>query len=492
MSAAASNSAQTGTNAFRCAAPSAALYLNPSGLVSACCGSWHVLGTVTGPERRSLRDIWHGARRDLLEGAVRSGDTSLGCWECGQAAAEGHRASSLAAVFDRFTGRHAEYPAILDLALSNRCNLACVMCNGGLSSTIRARREGRPPLPSAYDDRFFDELDEFLPHVRRFQFKGGEPFLASENQRIWRRLVDLDLGPEVCVTTNGTIWSDEVAELVERLRMDVIISVDAVEADRLRSIRSGINPTAFWRNVDRFSEIAARTGAHLELAMCLMAGNWDQLRGLLEVADRRECDLSVIWVDGPARFGLLGLPADELGQVAAAMDAQDSVSAPLRPDLERIWEDVRHRVRSALRAEPAASRPAEPHGTDVAVTLGKRSAADTVDAVRRQLLEESGTAEVAQLRIDHEVFTAVAAPDWSRDLDLDDWVGRGFDETMFLLGRGTRSVVRAGMDSLEGGVHVARVELVTDGGSPRRLLVAYVPPGPGASTGWLLISQRTR
>jgi len=447
---------------------------------------------VTGPERRSLREIWHGVRRDLLEDAVRSADTSLGCWECGQAAAEGHRESSLAAVFDRFTGGHLEYPAVLDLALSNRCNLACVMCNGGLSSTIRARREGRPPLPSAYDDRFFDELEEFLPHVRRFQFKGGEPFLASENRRIWTRLIDLDLTPEICVTTNGTMWSDEVADVVERLRMDVIVSVDAVEPDRLRSIRTGIDPARFWRNVDRFAEVTARTGAHLEIAVCLMAGNWDQLRGLLEAADRRECGLSVIWVDGPARFGLLGLPSAELGRVAEALDAQDSASVPLRPDLERIWEDVRRRVRSAAVAESAGSRLDHLHGTGVAVTLGTRPAADPVLAVRRQLLEECGTDEVARLRIDHEVFTAVETPDWSRDLDLDDWVGRGFEETMVLLGQGARSVVRAQMDSLEGGVHVARVELVADGRSPRLLLVAYVPPGPGASTGWLLIAERER
>ncbi|MBU6216390.1 MAG: radical SAM protein [Acidobacteria bacterium] len=393
-------------------------------------------------------------------------------------------------MFDRYADEPGAYPAVLDLALSNRCNLACVMCNGGLSSTIRARREGRPPLPAAYDDRFFEELDEFLPHVRRFQFKGGEPFLASENRRIWTRLLDLGLAPEVCVTTNGTVWSDEVAQFVERLRMDVILSVDAVDPERLKSIRSGVDPDRLWDNVDRFAALTSSVGARLELAVCLMAGNWDQLRGLLEEADRRDCGLSVIWVDGPARFGLLGRPADELAQVAASLDAQVTGSPPLRSDLEQIWSDVCERIRAAGTSGTTGSETARPVGEEVAVSVGRLRVEDPVDVVRDRLLQAGAAPDFAELRMEDEVFTEVSSPDWAADLALADWVGRGFDETMLLFGQQPDSIVRAQMESLEGGVHLAQVEVTAETGSSLDLLVAYVPPRPQQSTSWLIISRR--
>ena len=172
-----------------------------------------------------------------------SGNFAVGCFECGRLVASGNRDASLAAQFDRYrTPTPRSHPAMLDFALSNRCNLRCVQCSGTFSSSIRRERERRPPLPAAYDDRFFEELDEFIPGLERTQFKGGEPFLIPENRRVWDRILTIGRQPEVCITTNGTIWNDRVAGYVETLGADLIISVDAVDPKTLAAVRVGIDP----------------------------------------------------------------------------------------------------------------------------------------------------------------------------------------------------------------------------------------------------------
>src|SRR5206468_1414522 len=76
------------------------------------------------------------------------------------------------------------WPAKLEFALSNTCNLGCIHCSGSLSSVLRAK-EGLPALPHLYGDQFFEDLARYLPHTKQLSFLGGEPFLQQECFRIW-------------------------------------------------------------------------------------------------------------------------------------------------------------------------------------------------------------------------------------------------------------------------------------------------------------------
>lgn len=460
------------TVAAACAAPWSALYFRPDGHVATCCGSWHLLGRVTGPDRRSLRELWDGAELAQLRAAMEAHDYGLGCWECGRQAGAGDRAGSLAADFDRYAaGLPARYPQLLDLALSNRCNLQCVMCNGGLSSSIRRHREGREPLPSAYDDRFFAELDEFLPHARRLQFKGGEPFLARENRRIWDRLIELGGRREVCVTTNGTIWNRNVERYVDELAMEVILSVDAMDPGVLSAVRVGTDPDALWANVDRFRAATERNGTHLTLAMCLMSDTWQELGAFLAEVDRRDLRADVIWVDGPARFNLLTQPPEMLADAARALEAESPRRAGLRADLRALWEDAVERVAAA------AARPA-PAATAVSID-GRRDWRAEVATWRAELRRGAVIPDLVELEYEHDVIRRVDVPDWAAFLDPDAWVGTGLDETMAVVAAAAGTTVRSEVESLTSGVHRARLTLGT--GPAARVLDACLVPGPAGS-----------
>lgn len=462
-------------SSLACTAAWTGLYFRPDGFVTPCCTSWHLLGRVTGPERRSLRDIWSGERARALRSALEAADFGLGCWECGRAAAGGNRASSLAATFDRFDPTREQFPQLLDFALSNRCNLMCVMCNGGLSSAIR-HKEGRPALPAAYDDRFFDELQEFLPHARRTQFKGGEPFLARENWRVWELLSDLGGDhPEVAVTTNGTVWSAAVQDCVRSLDMDVNISVDAMDPDMLRSIRVGVDPIKLWRNVDRFQDAVG--DRRLTLSFCLMRQNWSELAPFLAEVDRRGATANVIWVDGPGDVNLLMMPLPELREALDGVKDQLRRTTGLSDASREILDDARTRLTQRLQGITEENV--------VPVRISDRHER-TAAALRSELLElcPSGLVEV---RYEKYLVASVSVPEWGRWIGPDVWAGTGLEQVPTILAESSGHMLRSDVEPIGPGVH--RMELRLLGPRNTELVGIHAPLNEDGTESVLLLAM---
>ncbi len=418
-----------------CYAPHSALYFEPDGSIRACCSSGFTLGRVTGPERESLAEIWAGANLAAQRQALERDSYAYACQECEVAEASGGRSAALAAHFDRFAdGAPHPHPKLLDFALSNRCNLQCVMCHGGLSSSIRTQREGRPPLPAAYDDAFFAELETFLPHAARLQFKGGEPFLARENRRIWDFLLERGLRPEISVTTNGTIFNDNVARYARELAVHPIISIDGMQAHTLESIRVGVDAPVLWANVDRFQAIAEASGNGMTLSFCFMADNWREALPFLQEVDRRGVNGNLILVNHPRRHDVLRLPLAELTEVHRSLAYLPT--AFRNPELERAWREVLDRLRAQV------EQPVE------LTVRGGSTPAPPVGSPRR--LDPAAVAERhARLRarhhhpplvvhlLDDDTIVDVEDVAWAAHLDAEAWRGRSFEELEHLISEHT-------------------------------------------------------
>ena len=413
-----------------CFAPHSALYFQPDGRVAACCTSAFDLGRVTGPQRRTLEEIWHGARAAEQRAALERDDFDLGCQECSFNTTVGGRLTSLASHFDRFaTGAPHPFPKMMDFALSNRCNLQCVMCNGGLSSSIRANREHLPPLPSAYDDQFFDELSEFLPHAERLHFKGGEPFLARENRRIWDRLIDQGLHPEVKITTNGTIFNERVERYLTELRVHPIISVDGTTPAVLESIRVGVESTRFWSNVDRIQAVSESVGTSVALSFCLVRSNWREVLPFLREAERRGVWTSILFVNQPDEHDVLRQPHHELVAIHDELSAA-TVAFDDRPDLDREWATVLHRFREQIEQPVTLSVHVPPPQTEPEPEPEpeplQEHAADPGEI--RDLLVASHQVEPIFLETFEGTVTAVHPQPWSDWLAPGGWAGLHVDD----------------------------------------------------------------
>lgn len=336
-----------------CYAPLVTMYLDQFGQARACCqNTAHLLGQAN---RATLREIWDGAPAEELRAALGRGDLGLGCEFCAWQRDEVEPESWFLRTYDQHPvgwGR-PRWPRQLEFAVSNTCNLQCVMCNGDWSSSIRAQREHRPALASAYPESFFEELVEFIPHLSDARFTGGEPFLGAEPQRIMDLLAehgsdDLVLG----VVTNGTVFNDRVARTLDRVKPWITVSFDGGTEEVYERVRVGASFTQVLANIDRFAAIVSDHGVGMNLTHCLMVDNWTTFPELLVLAEDRDLPVAINTVRFPERHSLYHLPPAELDEVVATLDTRTpEVERAVSGNRLKVWHEqldaLRRRATSA-------------------------------------------------------------------------------------------------------------------------------------------------
>lgn len=128
----------------------------------------------------------------------------------------------------------------LELRLGNFCNLKCIMCTEGSSSSVLAERVQHRELYSTIgiypynpriepwweDWRFLDFCDQRLNRVKRINFTGGEPFIIPEVPKVLERI---DKNVIVSFNTNLTRLNDQ---LINQLKLfnsvEIVISLEGV------------------------------------------------------------------------------------------------------------------------------------------------------------------------------------------------------------------------------------------------------------------------
>lgn len=276
----------------------------------------------------------------MLRDAVDRDDFSHGCGICGTEHTLGSRELSHAVQYDRFTAPELPpWPQRIEFALSNTCNLQCIMCSGELSSAIRSQREHRPPMEKRYGDRFMAELRAVLPHLEVATFMGGEPFLTRETRQVWDLLIELDLRPEVHVTTNGTVWNDRVERYLLKLEMNVSLSIDAVTPATMAAVRVGADLDEVRIHRDRILETVRSYGGTFTLNHCVMPQNWQEFGAFLLEADEIDVPVYIARVLDPAHVSLYHLPPTELAQVITALEREGEALRPLLGRNRPVWDE---------------------------------------------------------------------------------------------------------------------------------------------------------
>ena len=325
------------------------LFFNTDGDVRSCCmNSTHPIGKVT--EQR-LPEIWAGQRRRNLIEHLRDDDYSLGCQACDrQGSVEGHDAA-YARSFDAYAPDVAampaddQWPVRLEFNLSNSCNLQCVQCHGGLSSSIRIHREKLPALPKVYDERFFADVVPFLTHAKDIQVAGGEPFLGAESLRLFDLMAEHATQARCSVVTNATQWNRRVEQILEAVPMSITVSIDGISKDVYESIRVGSDLDQVLLNIDRFVDYAGRRATNVWFNHCLMVQNYHEFADLLLFAETRGIRVNVQFVYWPTECSLADLDADALGRVCDELESQSATVLPQLTLNAHTWTDELARLR---------------------------------------------------------------------------------------------------------------------------------------------------
>jgi len=295
-----------------CHAPYKSLYFSFDGTVHSCCvNRQYKLGKY--PEN-SLLDIWKGKQLKTLKRHINRRDLSLGCQEC-KYYLENKNYDDLRAKFYDFPETNRRFPVFMEFELSNVCNLECMMCGGNFSSLIRKNRENRPPLKMAYDDEFVDQLEHFLPHLKRAQFAGGEPFLINIYFRIWKRLIDLNPDCIIGVQSNGTVLNNRVKEILARGRFQLGFSIDSLKKEIYEKVRLNASFEETMRNLDWYASYGLSKNIHNHITVCPMRINWMEIPDLVRFCNEKQFYIRYNFVWQPEQYALWNLPHKTLSEI---------------------------------------------------------------------------------------------------------------------------------------------------------------------------------
>ena len=299
-----------------CKAPSNNMYFTIMGKVSPC---WKTTATCDNwSEDRSIMDIWYGDKFKMYRDALAKNVFLNRCTEC--KVDVDNEVWPLARAYEKLPIR--EYPSLMELELSNQCNLECIMCSGFLSSGIRKNRDKLPPLKQIYTDKFVEELREFIPHLQELRFNGGEPFAQKIVLDICDMVTEVNPKLKIRVATNGTVYTKRVKHILANNNIHLNISIDSLQQKRYEEIRINADFKKLMINFDIFHKYCKDNSRSLVVMINPMRNNWEEMVDFIWFSDKFDINLWYNTILYPMHLAIHSMPAEDLDIVYNTMLAQ--------------------------------------------------------------------------------------------------------------------------------------------------------------------------
>jgi radical SAM protein with 4Fe4S-binding SPASM domain len=301
---------------YTCNAPFNNMYVQLTGKVSPC---WKSVGFGdTWSKDRSLMDIWKGNEFQKYRDALIQDAFIYRCKECKTDIDNG--VYPLAKAYENFPVNHM--PSMMEIELSNQCNLECIMCSGFLSSGIRKNRDKLPPLPQIFDDSFNEQMKEFIPHLTELRVNGGEPFA----QKILLDLLDVvaEIKPDlkVNIATNGTVYNKRVQSILDKCNISLNVSIDSLIPKRYEEIRINASFNILMKNFEIFNNYHHKNNKLMSVMVNPMNMNWDEMVGYIPWATEKKVNIWYNTILYPHHLTIRNLPAKEIGKIIDYMEKE--------------------------------------------------------------------------------------------------------------------------------------------------------------------------
>lgn len=307
---------QSGVTSLICNAPFNNMYVTLSGRVAPCwklpgyCDQWS--------KDRSLMNIWRGEQFKKYRQALSNNIFLDRCKECEKDIADD--VWPLAKAYEKFPVN--DMPSLMEIELSNQCNLECIMCSGMLSSGIRKNRDKLPPLPQIFDESFNEQMREFIPHLTELRVNGGEPFA----QKILLDLLDIvaELRPDlkVNIATNGTVYNKRVQSILDSCNIHLNISIDSLIPKRYEEIRINGSFDVLMKNFEIFKEYCHTNNRELSIMVNPMNNNWDEMIEFVRFTHKHKANLWYNTILYPHHLTIRNLPAEDIGKILQQLKSE--------------------------------------------------------------------------------------------------------------------------------------------------------------------------
>jgi hypothetical protein len=222
------------------------LFLSPQGYLKPCCRFQYSKGysEPTEVDRAFTSAVWEKIREEMKSGA-----RSEGCRRCYEEEDAGKKSLRMRYNAHPTLGLKTvdvEKPAItwLEIALSNRCNVACRMCDSRYS-TRWLKDEVALGMTNKASHKLF-ELDlnavrAIAKELRHVKITGGEPLYDKAHPEFLKIMTEEADPSRVFLnySTNLTLFpSEEVLELWSRFeRVELALSLDSIVPSEMNYMR---------------------------------------------------------------------------------------------------------------------------------------------------------------------------------------------------------------------------------------------------------------
>lgn len=275
---------------YLCNAPFCSMNFSIGGNVSPCCFNISLQDCYPA---RGIDQIWNGSIFNEYRKNIKSNQLPQACNICETKLK--NREFSLIPIrqFDDFKiglFRKKKLQTI-QLAISNKCNLKCIMCCEHLSSQFDS--SDTYPCPNIYDKSFYDELLKHIPTLKEVICAGGEPFLDKGYLDLMDAIVKTNRKCRISIVTNGTILNERIKQLVENGNFNINLSLDSCFKETYERIRLNARFDTVMENVKYFGEVMKRQGKTLQIPVCALKENCKEIPDLVRFCNDKSYHITI-------------------------------------------------------------------------------------------------------------------------------------------------------------------------------------------------------
>ncbi|MEZ5025034.1 MAG: SPASM domain-containing protein [Chitinophagales bacterium] len=300
-----------------CYAPFNNMHFQIDGNVSACSFNYDFL--IGNVNKNTIKEIWNSENANAFREKLGNYNFDL-CKSCEKVLQAKNYNSFPPLKYDMHADDNAAYPTQMSFEMSDLCNFECVMCNENFSSLIR-KRKGLPPQKFNYPERFFDELLEFIPHLKIATFIGGEPLLIKSYFRIWEAILKHNNTCSIHIQTNASYLPPRFLEMLETGQFDIGISLDATEKTSFEQIRINADFEQIQENINVLKSFMDKGKVNLNINFCPLVLNWKEIPKIVEYSNRLNIPLKIVNVENPRNLSLQHRQATFLQHIIQALES---------------------------------------------------------------------------------------------------------------------------------------------------------------------------
>lgn len=337
--------------------------LNQDGTVDPCCQYTNV------PEFERIHfskfDQFHNHIRANMHNDAVAGIKHAGCSKCWQEESAGW--TTLRQFAKNWYPDEPEYFSVdnpiyhVELRLGNFCNLKCVMCNPGSSSSIQVERQMnvdqfksidiypyKPNIEEFWNteegvpfkiEQWLEFSDRLFKDLRRINITGGEPFIIPEVLKILDRLLPLKETLHLSFDTNLTQVSERLLQRLEPFKqLKIVVSLEGIGA-----MNDYLRYPSKWNEIKSNIDLITQRLPDAEISVnhTLQHASAYSLPALAEFCNGLGLGLHMTMVQGMDYMTLESVPPVDLVQFSEWVSTTNCLTSESKTFLQNISTNVK-------------------------------------------------------------------------------------------------------------------------------------------------------